>query len=199
MSQVSIQISNIESNYSSTAILMNDFINSMVEYLLSAVYGIVDGREYLSLSEDGQTARTELDPDFKVSIDFIKENGADLSIRSIFSNDLIVKYDIVEKNDLLDEIKSFSPELAEDVKYVIENNGKEVANLYDKGWNAQPVSVEAISESYKDVTISNTKDYLFNTILHKITRSGHATVADILTLCDGVNIELKSVSFITNF
>lgn len=199
LSQISVQISNIKSNYSSKSILVNDFINNIVQYIVSGIYGILDGRDYISLSEDGQKARINFDKNMKASVEFKKENGASLSIRSIFINDLDVIYNITEKNDLLDEVRSFSDALAEDVSFILEHNNKEVADLYKRAWQSSPVSGEAISKSYKEIEIGNAKDYLFNVILHKIQRNNQASVADILTLCDGVNIELESVSYIVNF
>lgn len=199
LSQIQLNVANVESNSDSNSILINDFINNIVQYLITGAYAIFDGREYVALESNEEGTKIMLDSHAKVGVGFKTADGVKLSIRSIFINDLIINYNFTEKNTLVDTISEYSPKLGEDVKSLIANKSTDAADIFKLSDTAEPVDIALISKDYKDVEVDTTKSYLFNTILHKIKRSGMATLSDVLTLCDGNEIELDSVNYIVNF
>jgi len=199
LSQIQINISNIKPNYGAKSILINDFINNIVQYLITGSYSIFDGRDYIAMGGNEEKTKIILNPNAKVSIGFKSENNAKLSIRSLFINDLTVVYNITEKQTLIDSVKSYSATLGNDVQFIIEHNNTETADIYKLAEGAEPVDMDLLLKDYKKTGVNNCKDYLYNVTLNKIVRTQYATVADILSLADGVDIELNSINYIVSF
>ena len=199
LSTIQIDISNLKSSSGPDVILINDFVNNIVQYLFTGTYSIFYKRDYIALEGNEEASRIELDKNAKVSVGFKSANGVPLSIRSLFMNDLIISYKINDKAKVVESVSAYSEKLSKGLKYLLENQNTEKDDIYALSIKSEEVDIDLINKDFKDKKIENGKDYLFNTILHKVKRSGYASLADILTLHDGSELELESVNFIVNF
>lgn len=199
LSNIQIDISNLKSSYEPNAIMINDFVNNIVLYLFTGTYAVFTGRDYIALEGNEEASRIELDKNAKVSVGFNSANGVPLSIRSLFINDLVMAYKINDKSKLVESVSPYSEKLGKDLKYLLENQNTEKDDIYTLSTKSEEVDVNLIIKDFKSKKIENGKDYLYNTILNKIKRSGYASLADILTLHDGSELELESVKYIVNF
>lgn len=199
LTQIQINITNIKSNYSDKAIIINDFINNIVQYFMTGSFSIFDEREYIGLAGGNERSKINLSKNAKIAVGFKRDDNTILSVRSLFINDLVLSYTLEDRYGVVESVSKYSEVLGKNLKYLIANQNTEKADLFKLVQKAEEVDIDKINDDFKSKEdISGAKDYLFNTVLHKIIRSGYATLADIMSLHDGTELELTSINYIVN-
>jgi hypothetical protein len=195
LSQIKFNISNIISNYQGNNLLVNDFMNNMVTYLLTGANVMLADSE--SLYMEGAEAASEVvfDRNSVLSVSFKSEDNVTLSIRNLFLNDLIVNYSLQTTNEFLDEIGMYSTDFAESMKYIIDNQNKDVNDAYTKSDDLVSIDTAQLNQDFKEMEVHDGSTYLFNTILHQVQRMKKATLADMLIFFDRNGIELTSIEY----
>jgi len=195
LSQIKFNISNIKSNYKGNNLLVNDFMNNMVTYLLAGANVMLAKSEYLYMEGTEDASKIIFDRNSNISVSFKSDEGVTLSIRNLFLNDLILNYSLQTTNEFIDEIGMYSTDFAESIKYIIDNQNKDVTDIYTKSDDLVSIDIAQLNKDFKEQEVHDGSTYLFNTMLHQIQRMKKATLADLLILFDRNGIELKTIEY----
>lgn len=199
--QVDIQlIGLVEVAGSELTVFISDILNMPLKNMFDVIGNVYYDYSEIGLNTDGNYIKFYEDMLLCYTVD--AADGIQLSVKSIFLNDLPIYYDIEINDALIKEIAQYTASESDSyIQELIDNNQQNLQNLAQFGSSLFKINLRTFKKKFHNLLNcepTNTEQLMKYMIANSVVRFGSATLSDLLALYDKTEF-IKFNKVIYNF